>query len=77
MSYRNLFFEKKITGKLRKISGTIQKNCAVNVILRYDIECHKEIDIQERLGVLAATCAARKRLPLRTSAIHRIEKERL
>ena len=26
---------------------------------------------QERLGVLAATCAARKRLPLRTSAIRR------
>ena len=25
--------------------------------------------IQERLGVLAATCAARQRLPLRTSAI--------
>ncbi len=26
---------------------------------------------QERLGVLAATCAARQRLPLRTSAIRR------
>jgi len=26
---------------------------------------------QERLGVLAATCAARKRLPLRMSAIRR------
>ena len=26
---------------------------------------------QERLGVLDATCAARKRLPLRTSAIRR------
>ena len=25
--------------------------------------------LQERLGVLAATCAARQRLPLRTSAI--------
>jgi hypothetical protein len=27
--------------------------------------------VQERLGVLAATCAARKRLPLRMSAIRR------
>ena len=27
--------------------------------------------IQERLGVLVTTCAARKRLQLRTSAIHR------
>ena len=29
----------------------------------------KTAEIQERLGVLAATCAARQRLPLRTSAI--------
>ena len=27
--------------------------------------------VQERLGVLDATCAARKRLPLRTSVIRR------
>ena len=31
----------------------------------------KDSVIQERLGVLAATCAARKRLPLRTAAIRR------
>ena len=30
----------------------------------------REMKVQERLSVLAATCAARQHLPLRTSAIH-------
>ena len=45
--------------------------CCFFPFFRYLKALDHAFEIQDRLGVLAATCAARKRLPLRTSAIRR------
>ena len=39
----------------------------------FSTSLYSKFQFRERLGVLAAACAARKRLALRTSAIRRIQ----
>ena len=50
---------------------TLRKDSHLTLRLSRDYDTFTENLYKERLGVLAATCAARLRLPLCTSAIRR------